>query len=123
MTMAYEDAIAGARPAQYGFMAAFNHEDVAAIRAHWFHIPHARFHSGKVTVMATPDDYHNFVWARGGQPAGWERSARDYQEVIDAGPDELHFRVQFTRYRADGSGDRQPARHADDARTQQPREK
>ena len=27
----------------------------------------------------------------------------DYVEVIDAGPDKVHFRVQFTRYRADGS--------------------
>ena len=28
--------------------------------------------------------------------AGWGRSAWDYVEVIDAGPDKVHFRVQFT---------------------------
>jgi hypothetical protein len=97
------DAIAGGRAALDGFMAAFNREDAEAIRSRWFHFPHVRFHSGKVTVMATPEDYHNLVWARRGQSAGWARTAWDYQEVIDSGPDKVHFRVQFSRYRADGS--------------------
>jgi hypothetical protein len=98
-----EDAIAGARAALDGFMAAFNREDTEAIRTRWFHFPHVRFHSGKVTVMATPAEYHNLVWARHGQSADWGRSAWDYQEVMDAGPEKVHFRVQFTRYRADGT--------------------
>ena len=95
-------AIAEARATLDGFMDAFNREDAASIRARWFHFPHVRFHSGKVTVMATPDDYHSLVWARSGQSAGWGRSVWDYQEVIDAGPDKVHFRVQFSRYRPDG---------------------
>jgi hypothetical protein len=98
-----EAAIIGARAALDGFMEAFNREDADAIRSRWFHFPHVRFHSGKVTVMAAPSDYHNLVWARGGQSAGWGRSVWDYQEVIDAGPEKVHFRVQFTRYRADGT--------------------
>jgi hypothetical protein len=97
------DAVAGARAALDGFMAAFNREDAEAIRSRWFHFPHVRFHSGKVTMMATPEDYHNMVWARRGQSADWARTAWDYQEVIDSGPDKVHFRVQFSRYRADGS--------------------
>jgi len=97
------DAVAGARAALDGFMAAFNREDAEAIRSRWFHFPHVRFHSGKVTMMPTPEDYHNLVWSRGGQSAGWARTAWDCQEVIDAGPDKVHFRVQFSRYRADGS--------------------
>jgi hypothetical protein len=97
------DSVAGARAALNGFMAAFNREDAEAIRSRWFHFPHVRFHSGKVTVMATPEDYHNMVWARRGQSADWARTAWDYQEVIDCGPDKVHFRVQFSRYRADGS--------------------
>ena len=103
MTDPNEAAIANARAALDGFMDAFNREDADAIRERWFHFPHVRFHSGKVTVLATPSDYHNLVWARGGQSAGWGRSAWDYQEVIDAGPEKVHFRVQFTRYRADGT--------------------
>src|SRR6185312_8205046 len=85
MTDPNEAAITEARAALDGFMDAFNREDAAAIRTRWFHFPHVRFHSGKVTVMATPSDYHNLVWARGGQSAGWGRSAWDFQEVIDAG--------------------------------------
>ncbi|MGA8196647.1 MAG: hypothetical protein WB902_25165 [Acetobacteraceae bacterium] len=93
----------GARAAMDGFMAAFNARDADAIRTRWFHFPHVRFHSGTVTVMQRPDDYHNLVWDRDGQSAGWERSAWGYVEVIDAGPEKVHFRVRFTRYRDDGS--------------------
>ena len=96
-------AIAGARAALDGFMAAFNARDADAIRTRWFHFPHVRFHSGKVTVMQRPDDYHNLVWNSTGQSAGWAGTAWDYQEVIDAGPEKVHFRVQFTRFRTDGS--------------------
>ncbi len=93
----------GARAALDGFMDAFNHEDAEAIRRRWFHFPHARFHSGKITVMARPEDFQNLVWGRQGQAKGWSRSAWDYVEVIDAGPEKVHFRVQFTRYRPDGT--------------------
>lgn len=103
MAHVHDAAIAGAREALDGFMAAFNREDPEAIKTRWFHFPHVRFHSGQVTVMATPADYHNLVWARDGQAAGWGKSVWDFQDVIDAGPDKVHFRVSFTRYRADGS--------------------
>lgn len=100
---AHAAEIAAAVEAMHGFMAAFNAEDAEAIRNRWFHFPHVRFHSGKVTVMATPADFHNLVWGRQGQSQGWARTAWDYIEPIDAGPDKVHFRVCFTRYRADGS--------------------
>lgn len=96
-------AITGAREAMDGFMAAFNAQDAEALRTRWFHFPHVRFHSGKVTVMPRPEDYANLVWSREDEAAGWARSAWDYVEPIDAGADKVHFRVQFTRYREDGS--------------------
>jgi hypothetical protein len=96
-------AIEGARAAMDGFMAAFNAKDAEAIRTRWFHFPHARFHSGQITFMQTPSDYQNTVWAGQGQSAEWSQSIWDYVEVIDAGADKVHFRVQFTRVRADGS--------------------
>ncbi|MGE0416369.1 MAG: hypothetical protein AB7O80_06160 [Acetobacteraceae bacterium] len=99
----HAEAIAQARAAMDGFMAAFNAEDAEAIRTRWFHFPHVRLHSGKVTVMPTPADFHNLVWTRTGQSAEWARTAWDYVEPIDAGPDKVHFRVSFTRFRADGS--------------------
>lgn len=100
---AFSREIAAARAAMDGFMAAFNAEDAHAIRTRWFHFPHVRFHSNDVTVMATPADFHNLVWSRQGESQGWSRSAWDYVEVIDAGREKVHFRVQFTRYRTDGS--------------------
>jgi hypothetical protein len=96
-------ATEGARAAMDGFMAAFNARDAEAIRTRWFHFPHVRFHSGTVTVMQRPEDYHNLVWNRDGQSAGWARSEWDYVAVIDAGPEKVHFRVQFTRFRGDGT--------------------
>jgi hypothetical protein len=101
--MLTREAEAGARAAMDGFMAAFNARDAEAIRTKWFHFPHVRFHSGTVTVMQRPEDYHNLVWDSDGQSAGWGRSAWDHVETIDAGPAKVHFRVQFTRFRADGS--------------------
>jgi hypothetical protein len=96
-------AIAEARAVMDGFMTAFNAEDAEALRTTWFHFPHVRLHSGQVTVMATPADFRSAVWGRTGQAQGWARTAWDYVEPVDAGPDKVHFRVQFTRYRADGS--------------------
>jgi hypothetical protein len=101
--MLIQDATEGARAAMDGFMVAFNARDVEAIRTRWFHFPHVRFHSGTVTVMQRPEDYHNLVWNSDGQSAGWQRSAWDHVEAIDAGPDKVHFRVQFTRFRTDGT--------------------
>lgn len=92
-----------ARTALDGFMEAFNAEDAEAIRTRWYHFPHVRFHSGKVTVMERPEDFHALVWDRKGQSTDWARTAWDYVELIDDGPDKAHFRVQFTRFRADGS--------------------
>jgi hypothetical protein len=96
-------AVDDARAAMDGFLAAFNAKDAEAIRSRWFHFPHVRFHGGDVTVMQTPADYHNQVWAGEGQWAEWSHSIWDYVEVVDAGSEKVHFRVQFTRCRADGS--------------------
>lgn len=99
-----DDPEAAARLVMDGFMAAFNARDAEAIRTRWFHFPHVRFHSGRVTVMQRPEDFHNLVWDRAtAQSAEWGRSAWDYVDLIDIGPGKAHFRVQFTRYRADGS--------------------
>lgn len=95
--------IAAARAVMDGFMEAFNAEDAEALRTRWFHFPHVRLHSGKVSVMERPEDLIMWVWSREGQATAWAHTAWDYVEVIDAGPDKVHFRVQFIRFRADGS--------------------
>ncbi len=103
MTDTQSADLAAAEAALDGFMAAFNAEDANAIRTRWYHFPHVRFHSGKVTVFEKPEDLHLPVWDRKGQSEGWARTAWDYKELIDIGAGKAHFRVQFTRYRADGS--------------------
>jgi hypothetical protein len=95
--------VAAARVVMNGFMEAFNAEDAEALRMRWFHFPHVRLHSGKVSVMERPEDLRILVWEREGQSTEWARTAWDYVETIDAGPGKVHFRVQFTRYRPDGS--------------------
>jgi hypothetical protein len=100
-----EASIAAARDVMNGWAAAFNAHDGEALANRWMHFPHVRFHSGQVSVWQRPED---FVLAqRQAQQrlaaAGWTRSEWDYVESIDAGPDKVHFRVQFTRYRADGT--------------------
>jgi hypothetical protein len=69
-------AITEARAALEGFMAAFNARDAEAICTRWFHVPHVRLHSGRVTVMQRPVDYHNLVWDRlaAGAAPGWSQS-------------------------------------------------
>jgi hypothetical protein len=96
-------AVASAREAMDGFMVAFNAGDREAMQTRWLHFPHVRFHAGQVTIMATPDDLAMKVWERSGEAEAWARTAWDYVEVVDAGADKVHFRVQFTRFRADGS--------------------
>ena len=99
-----EDAsVVAARAALDGFMLALNAGNVEDIKALWFHFPHVRFHSGKVLVMETAADFVSVVLTRQGQARDWSRSVWDYVEPVDFGPDKVHFRVQFSRYRADGS--------------------
>lgn len=95
--------LAAARAVMDGFMEAFNAEDAEALRTRWFHFPHVRFHSGKVSVMERPEDLVIWVWNREGQAKEWAHTAWDYVEPIDSGPDKVHFRVQFTRFREDGA--------------------
>ena len=96
-------AVAEARDATDGFMAAFNALDREAMQTRWRHFPHVCFHSGRVTVMETSADFAASIWERKGEAEGWARTVWDYVELIDAELNKVHFRVQFTRFRDDGS--------------------
>jgi hypothetical protein len=98
-------SIAAAREVMDGFNTAFNARDSQAIANRWFHFPHVRFHNGQVTIWQRPEDFvltHHQTQERL-VAAGWSRTEHDYVESVDAGPDKVHFRMQFTRYREDGS--------------------
>jgi hypothetical protein len=96
------EAVEGARAAMDGFMAAFNARDADAIRlaGSTFRM----FAFMRNMTMMTPADYHNLVWDSQGQSAGLGSIGMGPGRGRSApGPEKVHFRVQFTRYRADGS--------------------
>ena len=85
------------------FMAAFNARDEEA----WIgtlHFPHVRIASGRTQIdadaaaFAEGMDFDAFAEA-----TGWHHSAWTSREVTQAGPEKVHVKVRFTRYREDGS--------------------
>jgi hypothetical protein len=97
------EAVQGARAALEGFMAALNARDADAMRTRWLHFPCVCFARRGVTMIPTPADYDDRVWTEDGKSADWGRVEWDAIEAVDAGPDKVHFRAQFTCYRTDGS--------------------
>ncbi len=64
-----------------------------------FNYPHVRFASGQ--VMISPDakavtDRMDF--AAFSASTGWDQSAWDKVEALDAGAEKVHFKVTFSRY-------------------------
>ncbi len=101
--MSNDEAIKNARAVLDGFFQATNEKDVNALKTRWMHFPHVRFQAGNVIIMNKPDDLLTPVISRQGHAAEWAYTKWDYQEVVDAGPEKVHFRVQFSRYRQDDS--------------------
>jgi hypothetical protein len=95
-----EVAITAAMAVLDAHIAALNARDEAALIA-TLHFPHFRLTGGRVKIWEKPDSYLKDFYARAGE--GWHHSAWDFRKVIAAGPDKVHFDVQFTRYRADNT--------------------
>jgi hypothetical protein len=89
-----------ARAALDRHMSALNRRDPAGLAAS-LHFPHFRLSGGRMKVWDRPDSYLDDFHARAGSE--WHHSVWDFVTPIAAGPDKVHFDVQFTRYRADGS--------------------
>lgn len=83
------------------FMAALNARDQAALLT-TMHFPHYRLAGVTMRVWEQPDaSYFAGFLARAGED--WHHTHWDFRRVIVAGPEKVHFDVQFTRYRADNS--------------------
>jgi hypothetical protein len=94
-------AVAAATEVLDRFMAALNARDQAGLLA-TMHFPHYRLAGVAMRVWEQPDEtYFVGFLARAGD--GWHRTDWDFRRVIVAGPQKVHFDVQFTRYRADNS--------------------
>lgn len=84
------------------YMDAFNARDVAGTDAA-LHFPHARLASGTLRILEQPGSNPPDFFERFSAATGWAYSCWDYRRAVQSGPDKVHFAVQFTRYRADGS--------------------
>lgn len=84
------------------FMSAWNRRDAAGVDAS-FHFPHVRIASGRVHVLEEPAERRENFFEKFIEATGWDYSLWDYRRAIQSSDDKVHFAVQFTRYRADGS--------------------
>jgi hypothetical protein len=81
-------------------MAALNAADNDRLLA-TLHFPHYRLAGGRMQIWKNGDAYLADFYKRAGPD--WHHTLWDFRSVIVAGPDKIHFDVQFTRYRADNS--------------------
>jgi hypothetical protein len=93
-------AVVAARAVIERHFAALNAGNAAAL-TDTLHFPHYRLASGRMQVWERPDGYLEGFHARAG--SGWHHSTLDVCNVIAASPDKVHFDIEFTRWRADGS--------------------
>ncbi|MBM3648341.1 MAG: hypothetical protein FJX11_11170 [Alphaproteobacteria bacterium] len=95
------DPLAAAMKVLDAYIAGLNHGDETAVNAAC-NFPHVRLAGGKVLVWHKRGDYKLADFhARAGE--GWARSQWDERTPIHVGPDKVHLKVAFSRFRADGS--------------------
>ena len=87
------------------FFNAFNaHDGQAYLKT--IHFPHIRINAkGNVTISKDVSEYTpletvlNYL----AKNEGWHHSTLDKVELIDASEEKVHFKIQFSRYQADGT--------------------
>lgn len=84
------------------YMKSWNNRDIVGMDAA-FHFPHARIASGQIMIlekdrMRSKDFFESFI-----ENTGWDYSLWDYRRAVQSKEDKVHFAVQFTRYRKDGT--------------------
>jgi len=84
------------------FMTTFNSRDPQKWAA-TLNFPHVRLAGGQVVVWETPADYAKANDLTAFAQGGWAYSRWDWRHLVQASDDKLHFTVQFTRYKQDGT--------------------
>lgn len=64
--------------------------------------PHVRIASGRVDIAGDPSEYHTGLGLMIKQE-GWHRSSLDLAEVIQASDDKVHLKIEFSRYKENGT--------------------
>src|SRR5208282_425865 len=86
-----------ARKAMDDLMTAFNSRDPRAWAA-TLNYPHVRFASNQVRSYATADEFARESADYAKRLAPWDHSRWESMQVIQSGPDKVHFSVVFVRY-------------------------
>ncbi|HMD49396.1 MAG TPA: hypothetical protein VKG79_09875 [Bryobacteraceae bacterium] len=92
-------AEASARKAMDEFMTAFNSRDSQAWAA-TLNYPHVRFASNQVRSYASAAEFGRDSVDYAQRLAPWDHSRWESMQVIQSGPDKVHFAVIFIRYDA-----------------------
>jgi hypothetical protein len=95
------EAESNARKAMDDFMTAFNSRDVHAWAA-TLNYPHVRFASNQVRIYNSAGDFAREDADYAKRLAPWDHSKWESMQVIQSGPDKVHFAVEFIRYDKSG---------------------
>ena len=83
------------------FMAALNEYDAAGMDK-CMHFPHPRIADGKVVVYEKPGNNPMDLFDRLKKADGWSHSKWDTRELVQHNASKAHWKVSYTRFRADG---------------------
>ena len=97
-----EAAVTAARQVMNDFIRTFNSRDESAW-ADTLLFPHVRIASGSVTVIPDKQTFvANTDMEKFAEENDWDFSEWDSIELIQAGPDKVHFKVKFSRFNPRG---------------------
>jgi hypothetical protein len=94
-------AVDEARQAMEGYFDAFNAQDREAMLRH-LHFPFAWIINSRVRPVARASDFESPTKALI-ETEGWQRSAFDYIEPVQVWENKVHFKLAYSRYKADGT--------------------
>lgn len=87
------------------FFKAFNaHDTEGHLKTH--HFPHIRINgNGQVRITEDASKYYPLDKALGymTEREGWHHSTLDSMEVVHESDEKVHFKIEFSRYKADGT--------------------
>ncbi|MBN1382321.1 MAG: hypothetical protein JXA41_11645 [Deltaproteobacteria bacterium] len=90
-----------ARKAMEGYFAAFNARDEEAIRS-FFHFPFSWIINTRVRPVAQSEDFESPIKTLI-ETEGWHHSTFDYVEPVQVWENKVHFKLAYSRFRADGT--------------------
>jgi hypothetical protein len=90
-----------AQKAMEDYFAAFNARDEEAIRNH-FHFPFSWIINTRVRAVPTAADFESPTKTLI-ETEGWHHSAFDYIEPVQVWENKVHFKLAYSRYKADGT--------------------